>query len=348
MNHRERIACLFAGQSADRPGFWLGNPSAVTRDALCARLGVADEEGIRRAVHDDCRWFPGDHMAPYRHPEGRSVFDFMYATQVKTCHGQPGCFADCENPAEVDHYPWPNADYFDLSVYRAAGAGTEDCWRYGGAWCPFFHIVADYFGMENYFMKMYTDPDVVHAVTRHVVDFYLQLNHRLFTETGDLIDAFFFGNDFGTQENLLVSPENFTEFVLPYFKELIAQAKSFGKPVQLHSCGAVAKVIPLLIDAGIDALHPLQALAKGMDAETLAREYRNDLIFVGGVDTQELMWRGTPQQIRDEVERLQEIFGGRWIISPSHEVLLPEVPVENVIALCEAATGLTPEGSLMA
>ena len=71
------------------------------------------------------------------------------------------------------------------------------------------------------------------------------------------------------------------------------------------------------------------------------REFGGQLVFVGGVDTQELMWRGTPRQIKDEVARLHDIFGDRWIISPSHEVLLPEVPVENVIALCEAATGKT-------
>lgn len=337
MTHRERIARIYAGESVDRPGFWLGNPHPEILAKLCAYLGVEGEEAVRRAVDDDCRWY-SEWYGVYRHPEGRPVFDVTHGVP-KTSHGQAGCFAECEDVAEVDAYPWPDAAYFDFAPLREKAAEGDGCWRFGGSWSCFFHIVADFFGMENYFMKMYTDPDVVHAVTRHVVDFYLQANTRLFTEQGDLIDAFFFGNDFGTQENTLISPENFQEFVLPYFRELIVHAKSYGKPVQLHSCGSIARVIPLLIDAGIDALHPLQAKARDMDAASLARDYRGQIVFVGGVDTQELLWRGTPQQVKDEVARLYDLFGDRWIISPSHEVLLPEVPIENVIALCEAATG---------
>jgi uroporphyrinogen decarboxylase len=222
---------------------------------------------------------------------------------------------------------------------RESARGKEGFWRFGGAWCSFFHTTADFFGMENYFVKMYTDPVVVHAVTRHVVDFYLAVNERMFREGLELFDVFFFGNDFGTQRDVMLSPDLFRQFVLPYFLELIAQAKRYGKPVQLHSCGAIARVIPLLIDAGIDALHPLQARAEGMQAEKLARDFKDKLVFVGGVDTQELLCFGTPQQVRDEVARLRDIFGPRWIISPSHECILPEVPMQNIVALCEAATG---------
>jgi len=176
-------------------------------------------------------------------------------------------------------------------------------------------------------------------VTRHVVDFFLAANERVYAEAPETFDIFFFGNDFGTQRDTLISPALFAQFVMPYFRELINQAKRHGKLVQLHSCGAISRVIPLLIDAGIDALHPLQARAEGMQAEKLAREFRGKLVFVGGVDTQELLWHGTPRQIRDEVSRLRDVFGPRWIISPSHECLLPEVPMRNIVALCEAATG---------
>lgn len=338
MTHRERIARIYAGQPADRPGFWLGNPHAETLPKCLAYWQVPDEEALRRAVEDDCRWYPAEWTAAYRHPEGRPIFDITLGVP-KTHHGQEGCFAHCEDVAAVEAHPWPDATYLDLAPLRERASVAADCWRWSGTWGCFFHVVADYFGMENYFVKMYTDPAVVHAVTRHVVDFYLAANRRVFTEAGDLVDAYFFGNDFGTQQGLLISPDKFKEFVLPYFTELIALARAFGKPTQLHSCGAIAEVIPWLIDAGMDALHPLQALAQGMDAATLAREYRGRLVFVGGVDTQDLLWRGTPQQIRDEVARLRDLFGERWIISPSHEAILPEVPMENIAALARAATG---------
>lgn len=340
MTHRERIKAIYEGRPADRPGFWLGNPHEETRKRLYEYFGVYTEEAVRKIVGDDCRWLPADWCC-YKHPKGKPAFDVMYGLGPKTCHGQPGCFADCEDVAEVDDYPWPDAVYFDFTPIRDWANSTSECVHFGGTSSGFFHMAADFFGMENYFMKMYTNPDVVHAVTRRIVDFHLASNRRIFAEARDTVDVYFFFNDFGTQEDLLISPDKFREFVLPYFKELIDLAKSFGVPSQLHSCGAVSKAIPMLVEAGMNGLHPLQAKAKGMDAESLARDFSGKIVFVGGVDTQELMWRGKPQDVKDEVSRLRDIFGERWIISPSHEVLMPEVPLENVIALCEAATGLS-------
>jgi uroporphyrinogen decarboxylase len=129
----------------------------------------------------------------------------------------------------------------------------------------------------------------------------------------------------------------FQKFVLPYLKKIVELAKSHGLPVMLHSCGAIAKVIPILIDIGIDALHPLQARARGMDAETLAKNFRGKLTFVGGVDTQDLLVNGSPDDVRREVLRLRKTFKERYIVSPSHEAVLPNVPFENIEAMAKAA-----------
>lgn len=61
------------------------------------------------------------------------------------------------------------------------------------------------------------------------------------------------------------------------------------------------------------------------------------LVFVGGIDTQELLPFGTPKQVKNEVRRLKRIFGERFVVSPSHEILLPNVSPENVIAMRDAA-----------
>ena len=204
-------------------------------------------------------------------------------------------------------------------------------------WCPFFHVVGDFFGMENYFIKMYTDPGVVHAVTSHVVDFYLETNTRWFNQAKEYHTAGFIGNDFGTQLGLFISPECFDEFILPYIKRLLEPIRKAGLHIAFHSCGAVDKIIPKLIDSGVEILHPLQAKAKDMGALNLEKNYGKDLIFLGGVDTQELLPFGTAAAVREEVLRLRDIFGDHFIVSPSHEALLPNVPFENVIAMSEAA-----------
>lgn len=74
-----------------------------------------------------------------------------------------------------------------------------------------------------------------------------------------------------------------------------------------------------------------------MDAASLARKYNGDIVFVGGVDTQELLPFGTPDQVRSEVRRLRELFGSNYVVSPSHESILPGVPAENILAMAEAA-----------
>ena len=78
---------------------------------------------------------------------------------------------------------------------------------------------------------MHSDPMVVDAVTRHIVDFYLEANEKLFKLAGNKIDAFFFGNDFGSQLDLLILPEHFDRFIMPYFRELTDLAHCYGYKV---------------------------------------------------------------------------------------------------------------------
>jgi len=152
-----------------------------------------------------------------------------------------------------------------------------------------------------------------------------------------LMDGYFFGNDFGTQLDLLISPAHFEKFVLPWFRRFTDLAHAHGRQVILHSCGSVCRVIPHLIEAGVDCLHPLQARAKNMEADLLSEMFRGKIAFLGGVDTQHLLIHATPDEVKTEVRRLKRLFGPHWIVSPSHEALLPNVPPQNVAAMAEAA-----------
>jgi uroporphyrinogen decarboxylase len=274
----------------------------------------------------------------YQHPEGKPMFD-VYGGRPQESLSQPGIFAECEDIKEIEAFEWPNPDYlnFEEVIKIIDIASSRGMAIFGGMWMPFFHTVANFFGMENYFMKMFISPEVVEAVTEKVLEFYLEANQRLLNLIADKIIAQFYGNDLGSQLNLLIGPDQFKKFVYPGFKRIADQAKSFNLKVVLHSCGAVYDLIRYYIDSGIDGLHPLQAKAKGMDAEHLAKEFKNDLVFIGGVDTQELLPFGTPERIKTEVKRLKDIFGERFIVSPSHEALLPNVSFENALAMRDTA-----------
>lgn len=336
MNKKDRIKALFNNHKADRCGFWMGHPSQEALEIYCRELGIEQSYlSVANAIQDDFMWLNGERAwAP---KDNRPLFD-VYGGKPQHSLSQPGIFADCEDTKEVDNYDWSNPNDFDFSILEKEidEARAQGFPIMSGLWSPFFHLVDAFFGMENYYIKMYTNPDVVDAVTNHVVDIYLEANKRCFEQLGDKIDCFFFGNDLGSQRDLLISPDMFDRFVLPSIKKLVDCAKSYGKPVMLHSCGSIAKVIPSLIDAGIDALHPLQAKAYAMDADSLS-QYKDDLIFVGGIDTQELLPFKSAQDVRDEVYRIKDILGDGLIVSPSHEALLANVPLENVIAMRDAA-----------
>jgi uroporphyrinogen decarboxylase len=338
MTSRERIRALIAREPADRTGFWLGNPHPDTWPIYLAYFEVPSQEALRLKVHDDFRWISPQLMeGTYRHPEGKVMFDLGLK---KHAHGDAGPFVNCESVEEVYAADWPNPDYlyFDdcIAALRHAGA----YYRASGFWTCFYHNIMDLFGMEAYMTKMFTHPDVVHAVTDQVCGFYFEANERFFEQAGDLVDGFFFGNDFGTQWDLICTPDQFDEFIMPWFRRFTEQGHRHGYQVILHSCGAIWRVIDRLIDAGVDCLHPLQARASGMAAAELAQRHKGRITFLGGVDTQEVLVHATPEEVAVETCRVRDLLGPYVIVSPSHEALLPNVPPENVVAMAEAATGI--------
>jgi len=335
MESRERLKTIIAGEKADRCGFWLGNPHVDTWPILHKYFGTKSKEQLRQKLGDDFRWIsPQFFPDVYQDPDGREMFD---EGLDKKKHGSLGPLAECETIEEVDAYAWPDPDLlkFDMCLETLRNAGNV--YRASGFWTCFYHNVMDLFGMESYMVKMYTHPEVVHAVTDRVCEFYYEANERFFAVASDLVDGFFFGNDFGTQRDLICGPKQFDEFILPWFCKFTEQAHNHGYQAILHSCGAIHKVIGRLIEAKVDCLHPLQARADNMDAETLARDFKGQIAFMGGIDTQELLVNGSCQEVRRDVYRVKQLLGPQLIVSPSHEALLNNIPPENVAAMADAA-----------
>jgi len=332
MNSRDRIKTIISGEKADRTGFWLGQPHAHTVPILYDYFGVKSDEELRLKLQDDFRWIcPQFFPDTYREPSGRSIFDAGEASS-----GRP-FFQDSKDAADVDKFPWPDVKYLDFSNVIETLKNSGPYYRASGMWTCFYHDVMGLFGMESYMMNMYDNPELVHSVTDKVCSFYYDANKVFFEQAGDLADAFFFGNDFGTQLDLICGLPQFDEYIMPWFIKFTNLAHDYGYQVILHSCGAVSRTISRFIEAKVDCLHPIQALAKDMDADGLAKNFGGNISFLGGIDTQILLDRGTPEEIEEEVKRVRNILGPRLILSPSHECLLPNVPMENIEALARAA-----------
>ncbi len=334
MTHKDRVLATLERKKSDRTPLWSGCPKPETVENLVKYYKAGNWGEILQLIGDDFRWI---HGWQWQHPEGKPVFNPYEGMEAKRSHAAPGIFADCTDINEVEKHSWPDPQYINCDLLQDVLKANKDYAILGGSWAPFFHEVANYFGMENYFIKMYSDPEIVDAVTEHVVNFHLDANEKIFSAAKGGIDVYFFGNDFGSQKGLLISPNMFRRFILPHMRRLVDHAKKFGLKVMIHSCGGVSEVIPDFIDIGIDGFHPFQVEALGMNPEKLASEYKDKLTFMGGISTQQLLLRGTPEQVRENVSYMKDLFGDGYIVSPSHEAILPNIPPENLEAMFDEA-----------
>ena len=344
MNSIERFYATISYQPVDRPACWLGDPTPAAAEKLCKFYGVADIKELKRVCGDD---FYAVEI-PYHSPTCNAIFAafdwYMNGTNVDTEHRTltaDGCFCNCEDLEDVEavNFPWPDpADYIDPNLCRQlVDEAPEGKTIMGMLWACHFQDTCAAFGMQTALMNMVAEPEMVHYVDDHIVEFYVKALKIFLEATKGKVHAILIGDDMGSQRGLMISPKLVSEFVIPGAKKLIDLAHSYGVKVLYHSCGSIVEAIPLLIEAGVDIIHPIQAKAAGMQPENLKAKFDGQVAFCGGVDTQELLPMGTPEDVRAKVRELRTIFPTGLIISPSHEALQDDVPPENVKALFDEA-----------
>jgi len=189
-------------------------------------------------------------------------------------------------------------------------------------------------GMENLLLDVALDPAFVGRLLRGIADHILATMEVLFARFR--FDGIALSDDYGTQKAMLISPEAWRRLLRPLVGEIYASARRHGRTVFHHSCGHITPIVPDLIELGLDILHPIQPEA--MDVLSLKRLFGRDLAFCGGVSTQDLLPRGTPGQVRDEVRRLKDELGrdGGYVLEPGI-TLQADVPLENILAMIDEA-----------
>ena len=251
----------------------------------------------------------------------------------------PGFFEDYEDEEDFEKFDrWPDPEKYIKkeaceALLKEAPKGMPVM---GVLWSAHFQDACAAFGMEDALMKMFLAPELFKAVIDRITDFYLRANEIFYKATQGKLHAVLIGNDFGSQQGLMVGPEQLREFVFEGTRKLVQQAKSYGLKVIHHSCGSIYDVIPDLIEMGVDAIHPIQALAAKMEPERLKKDFGDKVSFCGGVDAQHLMVNGSPEEVTAKVKELKELFPTGLIISPSHEAILTDTKPENVEALFKA------------
>jgi uroporphyrinogen decarboxylase len=196
-----------------------------------------------------------------------------------------------------------------------------------------------YYRMDNFLMMLAGEPARVHRFLDALAEIHMKNLDRFLGAVGPYIDIIVFGDDLGAQNCPQISPRMYREFFKPRHAAMWARAKKLANvKVMLHCCGAVRQLLPDLIDAGLDAINPVQISCKGMDAEGLKRDFGKDLTFWGGgCDTQRILPCGTPAEVRAHVLHQCETLapGGGFVFQQVHNILA-NVPAENIIGMYDA------------
>lgn len=369
MTHRERILKILNHEEADRIGLDLGgNVSGMMEDAYfdlkkylnlneCGYDVIDDEwfltfilderilelfdidfrrvflrgpEGYKKVLREDGTWidiigcvrkkskYYGeiiDH--PLRHTddiEKIKSYKFFDASDKSMISG-------VKEDAMNLYY---NTDYA-ISARQAVGGIFETC-----TWLR---------GFDQFPMDLISNKKLATVLINKVTDLYMELMENFLNEVGDYIHMVEMADDLGMQTGLFMSPDLYKEMIFPYYKKLLSLIKSkTNAKILHHSCGSVIKMVPLLIDAGIDILNPLQPNAVGMDSTYLKDTYGDKLSFHGGIDVQHVMPFGNKEEVENEVKRRIAIYAekGGYILSCSHDIQ-PDTPPQNIVYMYEFA-----------
>ena len=185
-------------------------------------------------------------------------------------------------------------------------------------------------GFQELMLNISLNPKIVEELLDKITEHKIEVAKRL-VKLG--VKVAHHGDDLGTQESTLFSRDTFRKYILPRIAKIFGIYKDAGIPVMMHSCGCITEFLPDLIDIGLDVLEPVQPC---MDLQHLKKEFGKDLIFWGGIDTQEILPYAPPARIKEMVRETIRTLGkgGGLIIAPSQEIM-NDVPLENVIALLE-------------
>jgi len=219
---------------------------------------------------------------------------------------------------------------FDQAAQAAEDAHAEGKYVLIHHWSLMYERIWNFRGMENLMIDYYEYPDEVHALHRAVADTEEKLLRRAIREVKP--DGYMISDDLGSQHALMMSPGTFREFIKPYYVQVWGTARENDVDVWLHTCGNVEEIIGDLIECGLSVLHPIQKHT--MDWEKTAERWKGQVAFWVGMDVQDMLINGTPEDVRREVRLMRDTFDspeGGFLYAAGNGIV-GGTPIENIEA----------------
>ena len=233
---------------------------------------------------------------------------------------------------DLSNYTFPEQDTGAIrrTVRRLAENG-RDTFKFGKIGLAYYERAWSLRGMENLLTDFVLEPAFVEELFEKIVHYNLKSIEAALDYD---IDGFYFGDDYGQQTGLIMSPEIWRRFIKPGLARMFERVKSSGKVVALHSCGNIGEIFGDLIDIGLDVYQTFQP--EVYDIKRVKAKYGNNLTFWGGISTQQLLPYARPEELRSTVKEIMGIMSvnGGYIAAPTHQVPV-DVPPENIAALVE-------------
>jgi len=337
MTGKERWLAVLKRKKPDRiPMDYWATPEATEK--LMKYLGLDTETALFKKLHIDRPVSVGGKYV------GPPDYDKKFGPGYKKVSYGTGAYNECiyhplakyKTVEEIKkNYKWPNPDWYDYSEIPRQIEGKEGYPILGGGSEPFL-TYKNLRGQEQAFMDLILNPEMVHYCLDKLFDLCYENTRRIYESIPGKVMITYVAEDLGSQESLMYSPEQIRQFLLPRMKRMMDLVHSAGAFVFHHSDGAVRKIIPDMIEAGIDVLNPIQWRCPGMEREGLKKDFGEKIIFHGGMDNQYTLPFGTVEEVKKEVMENIQILGknGGYILAPCHNIQAVSPP-ENILALYE-------------
>ena len=314
--------------------------NVVLDEEICQRLGidfrwvVPNWVGVRDVEIDGERGYIDMWQTPHKWTD---------VGQYYAIHASP-LNMETLTQADIDNFSWPQPDPAMFTDLREQAKYLHDNTDYvvgaDGIKVGILQTASQLRGYDKLFLDFSINPGIAHQFLDRLSATINSMYRQYMEAVGQYVQVVVITDDQGTQNSLMISPKMFREFIKPRLKSLIETIKSTADvKVFMHCDGAITKIIPDLIEIGVDILNPIQTVVKGMeDTKALKEQFGAQISFHGGIDVQRVLPNYTPEQIRQEVKlRLNDLGkNGGYIIAPCHNINV-DIPLENTLAMFNTA-----------
>lgn len=299
---------------------------------VCSRLSIKHE--------NLWEWFD-NHTQEAKYKKGQFLENEIYIDPFGVKWDRSGADKDIGiimecilKEPEIKNYrvPEPNLEYVD-EITKKMIKEDKDSYKFGKIGFSLFERAWSLRGLENFLADLAGEEKFVFELFEQILDYNMKtIDHALKYKE---LDGFFFGDDYGQQTGLMMSPAAWRKFIKPCLAKMFGRVKSKGRTVALHSCGDLSAILGDLIDIGLDIYQTVQPEIYGL--KKIKDNFGAHLTFWGGISTQRDLPYAAAEEVKKTARETIRILGknGGYIAAPTHQVPA-DVPVENILALDEA------------